>query len=125
MALGNWREEVSGIGKSGALKKHIMASSALTVPTALPPIRTRNIQQGSGSKRTESVATTVFDRLYEEYFPFRLYADYMLGVSVDALAKRFGLPEDWVAERIEAVRLLNKQVRLNLLEVVDQPPTVQ
>jgi len=58
---------------------------------------------------------TVFDLLYDSYLPFRLYADYMLGSSPAELAKRFALPEYWVTERIEAVRLCGKQIRLNLL----------
>jgi hypothetical protein len=63
--------------------------------------------------------TTVFDLLYDEYFPFRLYADYMLGRSPRELAEDFGLSENWVAERIEAVRLcVEKQVRLNLVTSV-------
>ncbi|HSU29678.1 MAG TPA: hypothetical protein VLJ11_00465 [Bryobacteraceae bacterium] len=63
--------------------------------------------------------TTVFDLLYDEYFPFRLYADYMLGRSPKELAEDFGLSENWVAERIEAVRLcVEKQVRLNLVKSV-------
>jgi hypothetical protein len=65
------------------------------------------------------MADTVFDLLYDEYFPFRLYADYMLGRSVKELAAEFGLSENWVAERIEAVRLcVEKQVRLNLVSPV-------
>lgn len=60
--------------------------------------------------------STVFDLLYNEYLPFRLFADYMLGKPVAEIAAQFGLPEYWVSERIEAVRLLTKQVRLNLLE---------
>lgn len=63
--------------------------------------------------------TTVFDLLYDEYFPFRLYADYMLGRSPRELAEDFGLSENWIAERIEAVRLcVEKQVRLNLVTSV-------
>jgi hypothetical protein len=64
-------------------------------------------------------STTVFDLLYDEYFPFRLYADYMLGRSPRELAEDFGLSENWIAERIEAVRLcVEKQVRLNLVTSV-------
>jgi hypothetical protein len=63
--------------------------------------------------------TTVFDLLYDEYFPFRLYADYMLGRSPKELAEDFGLSENWIAERIEAVRMcVEKQVRLNLVTSV-------
>jgi hypothetical protein len=78
-------------------------SSAFSVPAGhLDPLR----------------SATVFDRLYDEYLPFRLYADYMLGKTPAVLAKQFGLSEQWVSERIEAIRLcLGKQVRLNLLGV--------
>lgn len=62
---------------------------------------------------------TVFDLLYDEYFPFRLYADYMLGRTQAELATDFGLSENWIAERVEAVRLcIEKQVRLNLVSPV-------
>ncbi len=62
---------------------------------------------------------TVFDLLYDEYFPFRLYADYMLGRTPSELAAEFGLSETWVTERVEAVRLcIEKQVRLNLVSSV-------
>ncbi|MBV9264789.1 MAG: hypothetical protein JO061_01335 [Acidobacteriaceae bacterium] len=67
---------------------------------------------------TPAASSTVFDRLYNEYLPFRLYADYMLGKSPAMLAKQFGRPEHWISERIEAIRLcLGKQVRVNLLAV--------
>ena len=67
---------------------------------------------------TQAQAETVFDRLYDQYLPFRLYADYMSGSSPRDLALHFGLAEHWVAERIEAVRLcIHKQVRLNLLHL--------
>lgn len=66
-----------------------------------------------GARRSE----TVFDLLYEEYLPFRVYAEFMLGSSVTALAKEFSLSEQWVAEHIEAMRLcLGKQVRLNFFD---------
>jgi len=72
-------------------------------------------------KASGSPQGTVFDLLYHEYLPFRLYADYMLGVPMADLATRFGLSEHWVAERIEAVRLcLGRQVRLNLLASAPQ-----
>lgn len=62
---------------------------------------------------------TVFDLLYDEYFPFRLYADYMLGRTPSEMAAEFGLSENWIAERVEAVRLcIEKQVRLNLISPV-------
>ncbi len=60
--------------------------------------------------------STVFDLLYDEYFPFRLYADYMLGRTASELAEDFGISENWISERVEAVRLcIEKQVRLNLV----------
>ncbi len=66
--------------------------------------------------------STVFDLLYDEYFPFRLYADYMLGRTQTELAADFGLSENWIAERVEAVRLcIEKQVRLNLVSPVVKP----
>ena len=43
----------------------------------------------------------------------------MLGAPVAALASEFGLSEHWVRERIEAVRLCGKQIRLNLFDSVD------
>jgi hypothetical protein len=76
---------------------------------------TRPITRCSGPAQAQP--DTVFDLLYREYLPFRLYADYMLGSSQAELALHFGLPEQWVVERLEAVRLcFQKQVRLNLLD---------
>jgi hypothetical protein len=61
-------------------------------------------------------AETVFDLLYDEYLPFRLYTEFMLGASAPELAGRYSVSELWVMERIEALRLcMTKQVRLNLL----------
>ena len=66
-------------------------------------------------------ASSVFDLLYDEYLPFRLYTDYMLGASAADLARQFALSEQWVIERIEALRLcIGKQVRLNLLDSARQ-----
>jgi Mor family transcriptional regulator len=60
--------------------------------------------------------------LYEQYLPFRLYAEFMLGSSVEDLAREFALSEHWVQERIEAVRwCVEKQVRLNLLGITHRP----
>jgi hypothetical protein len=74
---------------------------------------------GTGANTSE----TVFDLLYDEYLPFRLYVDFMLGSSAAKLAKQFGLSEDWVTERIKAIRwCIEKQVRLNLL---DQRPVLK
>ena len=84
--------------------------------------QTRNITFPCDSARLSS--GTVFDLLYSSYLPFRLYADYMLGSSPAELATQFGLPEDWVTERIEAVRLCGKQVRLNLLDSAPRSNTV-
>ena len=64
---------------------------------------------------------TVFDLLYNSHLPFRLYADYMLGSSPAELARQFALSEDWVLERIEAVRLCGKQVRVNLFDSAYRP----
>ena len=67
--------------------------------------------------RESSPSRTVFDLLYDRYLPFRLYAEFMLGKSVADLGNTFDVPEHWVRERIEAMRLcIEKQVRLNLLE---------
>lgn len=64
---------------------------------------------------------TVFDLLYDEYFPFRLYADYMLGRTPAELATEFGVSENWIVERVEAVRLcIEKQVRLNLVSPIKE-----
>jgi len=71
----------------------------------------------AGGKKASSSSSTVFDVLYDEYLPFRLYADYMLGTSEAKLARKFALPEHWIRERIEAMRLcIEKQIRLNLLD---------
>ena len=103
-----------------ALPSQIASSSASHSICEIPiPPRT-----GSNSGAARSYPRTVFDLLYDEYLPFRLYADHMLGVSAAVLAKRFNLPEHWVSQRIEAVCLLMKQVRLNLLEIAEGTPTV-
>jgi hypothetical protein len=53
--------------------------------------------------------------LYDEYLPFRLYADFKSGSSVDELAECFSLHPCWVKERIEAARLcIEKQIRLEV-----------
>lgn len=47
--------------------------------------------------------------------PFSLYASFIDGTPVSDLAQKTGLPEEWVAERIEAVRLtITMQVRLRI-----------
>ena len=98
-----------------------IASSSASPSTCNIPIQPR---AGANARAAESYPRTVFDLLYDEYLPFRLYADHMLGVSIAALANRFDLPEHWVRQRIEAVCLLMKQVRLNLLEIAKGTPTV-
>ncbi len=53
--------------------------------------------------------------LYDEYLPFRLYADFKSGSTADQIAAEYGLAPTWVEERIEAARLcIEKQVRLEL-----------
>ncbi|MBV8830930.1 MAG: hypothetical protein JO108_17045 [Acidobacteriaceae bacterium] len=82
------------------------------------------IEQPASARRAAPL--TVFDILYGEYLPFRLYADYMLGKSAAELAAQFALSEHWVAERIEAMRLcLGTQLRINLLASPEtsRPPT--
>lgn len=74
---------------------------------------------------TSTRPATVFDLLYDEYLPFRLYADYMLGSSTQQLAKEYRVSEHWVAERIEALRLcIGKQVRVNLLDSAERSLTL-
>lgn len=76
---------------------------------------------GAASGAVAASPSSVFDLLYDEYLPFRLYTDYMLGSSAAELARKFALSEHWVAERIEAIRLcIGKQVRLNLLDSARQ-----
>jgi hypothetical protein len=54
--------------------------------------------------------------LYDNYLPFRLYAEHKNGVTPAQLAATFALPVQWVEERIEAARLcIEKQVRLELV----------
>lgn len=117
-------------GSSRATRDAYMASLAYGIRSSRSrPTLSAVAQPLAGSKRlTEARRTlppsdtvrqskgTVFDLLYDSYLPFRLYADYMLGSSPAELAKQFALPENWVIERIESVRLCGKQVRLNLLD---------
>ena len=61
---------------------------------------------------------TAINRLYDEYLPFRLYADHKMGATAQELADEFGLPARWVEERIEAARLcLEMQVRFDFAAV--------
>jgi hypothetical protein len=97
-----------------------MTSRSLTPVAAWPTtcVKSRSITVAVNSAPVaDAPSPTVFDRLYDEYLPFRLYADHMLGASAAELAQQFALSEHWVAERIEAIRLcIGRQVRLNLLE---------
>jgi hypothetical protein len=53
----------------------------------------------------------VLNRLYDQSVPFRLYAEHANGMSLSDLALMSSLPEEWVRERVEAMRLcLEKQV---------------
>lgn len=84
-------------------------------------VSTKTQKTVSSSDATSMPPGTVFDLLYNSYLPFRLYADYMLGSSTAELARTFALSEEWVTERIEAVRLCGKQVRVNLFDSAPQP----
>ena len=54
-------------------------------------------------------------RLYEQSIAFRLYADHASGIRVPELSMLCSRSEQWVSERIEAIRLcLEKQVRIDL-----------
>ncbi|HYZ71901.1 MAG TPA: hypothetical protein VE641_02405, partial [Chthoniobacterales bacterium] len=65
---------------------------------------------------------TIFDLLFDRYLPFRLYAEFMLGTSIQDLSERFTLSEQWIEERIEALRLcLRMQVRLHLFDTYYEP----
>ena len=58
-------------------------------------------------------AESLLDLLFDEYLPFRLYADHKNGKSLKDLAAEFLLPAPWIEERIEAARLcIEKQIRL-------------
>ena len=75
-----------------------------------------------GQPTTASQPRTVFDHLFDAYLPFRLYAEFMMGSSFKDLSRTFGLSEQWVEERVEAMRLcLSKQVRLTLLSRYYEP----
>jgi len=107
---------------------HAIASSPLqslrqagVQPRSALKTRPKPKQFSAPSRAPETEASTVFDLLYDEYLPFRLYADYMLGISIVDLAKQFTLSEHWIAERIEAVRLcFGKQVRVKLFKAQAQ-----
>jgi hypothetical protein len=58
-------------------------------------------------------AQSDLDLLFDEYLPFRLYADHKNGKSLNDLATEFLLPAPWIEERIQAARLcIEKQIRL-------------
>ena len=62
-------------------------------------------------------ADSALNRLYDQSVSFRLYADYTHGISVPELALISSRSEDWIAERIEAMRLcLQKQVIVEINE---------
>jgi Mor family transcriptional regulator len=61
----------------------------------------------------------ILDNLYDHYLPFRLYADFQDGVTVEELAQTYSLPVSWIRERLEAARLcIEKQVQIG----VPSPP---
>ena len=54
-----------------------------------------------------------YELLYETYFPFRLYADFKRGATVQLLSSEYLMPIHWIEERVEAARLcIEKQVRI-------------
>ena len=58
-----------------------------------------------------------YEVLFDSYFPFRLYADSVQGLTPDQLALKYGLSSQWIEERIEAARLcIQKQIRIIGLE---------
>ena len=64
--------------------------------------------------------TDLLTALYDEYLPFRLYADHKSGSTAAEIAAEYGLSITWVEERIEAARLcIEKQVRLELPFMTD------
>lgn len=57
-----------------------------------------------------------YELLYEKYFPFRLYADFKRGATVQSLANKYLMSAPWIEERIEAARLcIEKQVRIDIV----------
>ena len=61
------------------------------------------------------VPADLLTTLYDEYLPFRLYADHKSGSSSAEIAAEYRLPVFWVEERIEAARLcIEKQIRLEI-----------
>ena len=47
-------------------------------------------------------ADELWSLLYDEYLPFRLYAEQRQGASIGDISQSTGLPEDWIDERIAA-----------------------
>ena len=63
-----------------------------------------------------SMPETLANLLYDNYLPFRLYAEHKNGATPAQLAAAFAVSVHWVEERIEAARLcIEKQVRLELV----------
>jgi hypothetical protein len=53
--------------------------------------------------------------LFDRHLPFRLYVEHRSGVTVSDLAAITGLAQEWVKERIKAMRLwLEMQVHFGL-----------
>ncbi len=50
-------------------------------------------------------ADELWSLLYDEYLPFRLYAEHRQGASLRDISQQTGLPEDWVEERIAAAEV--------------------
>jgi len=56
---------------------------------------------------------TMLNSLYEQNLPFRLYADYHRGLTIEELAILSSKPPHWIKERVEAVRLcFERQVEI-------------
>jgi hypothetical protein len=59
---------------------------------------------------------SLFSVLYDDYLPFRLYAEHKRGATPAQLAAAFALSVPWIEERLEAVRLcLEKQIRVEVV----------
>ena len=54
-------------------------------------------------------ADDLWSLLYDEYLPFRLYAENKNGAPIQQLAKTLGLTPAWIEERIEAARVCIEQ----------------
>jgi hypothetical protein len=52
-----------------------------------------------------------YEFLEYSYFPFRLYAEFRQGETLEALSSKYAVNARWLEERIEAVRLcVDKQI---------------